>query len=482
MRAHRLGVTALAAFLLLAAACSDSGTTTTTGPAPATTAPSTTVPPAPTTTPAQVTTTRPAAASPVRSQLGWVIDALSGAEPTVADVEERFDDLFLSQVPAVDLIAALEAVAAQIGGVATLDTVLYETEFDGVFVLTSPEATEGLQVSIAVAQEPPHRIIGLLLVPAGATELEDPPQTWEELSIQLGDLAAGVGVLAAEVADGACVPIHETNADTSFALGSAFKLYVLGALAEAIASGEAGWDDPLAIRDDLKSLPSGTMQAEPAGTEFTLFEYAKLMISISDNTATDHLIDLLGRSAVEAAQAPLGHADPAANVPFLTTRELFLLKLALPADDVDAYLSLGSEERTTFLDERVAALSLDDVELSGLAAPNRIDTLEWFASPADLCRALVLLGERAAAPGLEPIRDVLDTPAAQLGVDGTPWEYFAFKGGSEPGVLAVAILGERTDGRTFVGVLLLNDTEQAFSELRAVLYANEAMRLLAGHP
>ena len=51
------------------------------------------------------------------------------------------------------------------------------------------------------------------------------------------------------------------------------------------------------------------------------------MISVSDNTATDMLINLVGRSAVEAALTATGMASPALDRPFLTTREIFILKL-----------------------------------------------------------------------------------------------------------------------------------------------------------
>ena len=45
-----------------------------------------------------------------------------------------------------------------------------------------------------------------------------------------------------------------------------FKLYVLGAVAEMIDSGDVGWDDPVEIRDELDSLPGGETQNEPAGS------------------------------------------------------------------------------------------------------------------------------------------------------------------------------------------------------------------------
>jgi len=60
-------------------------------------------------------------------------------------------------------------------------------------------------------------------------------------------------------------------------------------------------------------------------------ELANRMISISDNTATDHLLLTVGREAVESIQAAMGHSAPGLNAPFITTRELFVLKVT--ADD-----------------------------------------------------------------------------------------------------------------------------------------------------
>jgi beta-lactamase class A len=61
-------------------------------------------------------------------------------------------------------------------------------------------------------------------------------------------------------------------------LGSTFKLYVLAALAETIIASDLAWKDKLAIWEELKSLPSGTMQNKAAGTHFLLLEFAQLMI------------------------------------------------------------------------------------------------------------------------------------------------------------------------------------------------------------
>src|SRR3546814_8402119 len=49
-------------------------------------------------------------------------------------------------------------------------------------------------------------------------------------------------------------------------------------------------------------------------------------LSVSDNGATDTLIHLLGRDAIEARMRAAGHSDPSRNIPFLTTVEAFALK------------------------------------------------------------------------------------------------------------------------------------------------------------
>jgi hypothetical protein len=55
---------------------------------------------------------------------------------------------------------------------------------------------------------------------------------------------------------------------------------------------------------------NGVLATEPAGPQVTVLQAAEHMISSSDNTAADLLITLVGRTAVEAAAASSGLADP----------------------------------------------------------------------------------------------------------------------------------------------------------------------------
>lgn len=135
-----------------------------------------------------------------------------------------------------------------------------------------------------------------------------PDRTWAELDGPIAAPGTRVSFVAAEIGPtGELDVVHGVDADVLRPVGSVFKLYVLGALAQGVRDGRASWDEPLAVRDEWEALPSGRLQDWRAGDELPLVEFADLMISISDNTATDHLIHRLGRGAVHRQLEPFGH-------------------------------------------------------------------------------------------------------------------------------------------------------------------------------
>jgi len=114
--------------------------------------------------------------------------------------------------------------------------------------------------------------------------------------------------------------IISVNENKRTPLGSTFKLFVLDALQQQIKEKKLSWENELKISNSLKSLPSGVFQTKEEGEEFSLYEYALKMISISDNTATDHLIDKLGRTSVERQIKKRGlKLSYGWNRPFLST-------------------------------------------------------------------------------------------------------------------------------------------------------------------
>lgn len=423
-----------------------------------------------------------ASAFTMEGQIDWLLGGLNGGEFDPAEVTERFDASFLTQVSVARLNAGLEQIAPPGSG----PWRIVDDSRDGRVAEITVESGERfrLRVTIALTSSEPHRIEGLLMQPAESGLPEG--YTLARLDADMAALAPETALGIYNVTSGVCDAVHEHNGDQPLAIGSIFKLWVLAELASQIQQGTASWDEPLAVRAELRSNPAGGVYELDDGDTLTLREFAEGMISISDNTATDHLIDRLGRQAIESGMARAGVADPALNQPFLATRELFWLKyLADPPNPPDWYNADADGRRAILdgLDGDTVPWVLDpalatapDAERLPRDQPRNLD-IEWLASPDDLCRTLVYLDQLASTPGLEPIADILSiNPGVEL--DDTTWTHARFKGGSEPGVLALAWWLVRDDGRRFVVAGLLNNPDTALDDFAAIDIINNALDLI----
>jgi beta-lactamase class A len=70
--------------------------------------------------------------------------------------------------------------------------------------------------------------------------------------------------------------------------------------------GESAPDDVQVLTDELRTPGSGVLTHMHAGLELTVADNLYLMISISDNTATNFLIDLAGIDNINATMRELG--------------------------------------------------------------------------------------------------------------------------------------------------------------------------------
>lgn len=457
------------AMAVLATACSggDATPTPSTGGASSTTAEGSTTTVAPPTTAVTSTAGVTAGAFTLESHLFWLVDLLEGAPLDEAGYASRFDDGFRGQVP----FGAFTPVLDQFAG--EWEIVRFDEATDGLSgrALIVEAGGNQFNVDLVMSDGADGRLSGLLLSPAA---LANPPATLEDLERRFRADVPMASLLIADVTDG-CPP---DAPEQRLPVGSAFKLWVLGALAIAVEAGEVGWDDPVVVRDDLKSLPSGVLQLEPAGTEVTVLDAAELMIAISDNTATDHLIDLVGRRAVEEAMVVMGHGDPALNRPFPLTTELFHLKVVLDDEARTTYLDGDEDARRAFLDGLTVDLSGIDLSVFTTGQTFQAGELEWFGSVGDLCRALVWLWLAAEHPGLDRLLDVLGAnPGASI--DTAQWPQLGFKGGSEPGVLSLSWIARRADGSVFVVSGIQFDPDGPLAEIPAALLLEHAFRLLA---
>ena len=425
MKLH-ISLLVLSVVLLVSAACSGGST-------PEPTHTTTPLPPTPTPEASSVEAVN-VADSPVGAQLSWVLEALNRHDLTEEEVASHFTSSFAKKASAAQIIELFGKVRTAEEGDWTLVRTEGIADTQMVALITAGGRYVAVQILVDTGQ--PHLIKDLDLNQTEPPSLDHPPSSWAELQKELAEEASHVSLLAAEVTGGSCQPIFGFEEDRALAIGSVFKLYVLGELARQIDEGLASWEEALAIREDMRSSrslrPDDSMEDAAAGTVFTLKRYAELMISNSDNTATDHLIDRLGRKNVEASLARLGHSDPTLNIPFLTTREYMLFKLALSPAEVVAYLELGSEGRRGFLDTDLAGRHIRDAvaNFAEWVAPVDIDSTELFASAADLCRAMAWLHEAGSTPGLGPVLDILSIDHA-VPFDEQVWPFVGFKGGAE---------------------------------------------------
>jgi hypothetical protein len=100
--------------------------------------------------------------------------------------------------------------------------------------------------------------------------------------------------------------------------------------------------------------------------------------------------------------------------------------------------------------------------------PRDIDSLEYFASANDICRAYASLADLASRPGLAQIGEVLSLNDDGLALNPAQWKTTWFKGGSEPGVLTMTYLATTRTGHSYVVTALAENPSQPIDETIAV--------------
>ncbi len=90
----------------------------------------------------------------------------------------------------------------------------------------------------------------------------------------------------------------ERDADEPFETASCIKSYILACLFERIEHGKAALSDMIVLRADHVSLGSGVLNSLEVGSVMSVGNLARLMIIVSDNTATNMLIEYLSLAGI----------------------------------------------------------------------------------------------------------------------------------------------------------------------------------------
>lgn len=155
-------------------------------------------------------------------------------------------------------------------------------------------------------------MLAIFALPAQSAPPQSPPAHRAQLAAKLqSDLqrlaAAAPGVAGISVVDLSSGQRFGVNEGLVFPQGSAIKIPILIELYRRADLGELKLTDRLPVRRDNQVGGSGLLQYfSDGGSEMSLHDLAVAMIVLSDNSATNILIDRLGMDRVSRTMAELG--------------------------------------------------------------------------------------------------------------------------------------------------------------------------------
>ncbi|MBP6823546.1 MAG: serine hydrolase [Acidobacteria bacterium] len=214
-----------------------------------------------------------------------------------------------------------------------------------------------------------------------------PVQNIERLRARLQELANAfpgtMGVAVRDIAAGEQISI---NGDRLFPMASAYKIPILVEVFRQVEAKKFSLDDRVELTDDDRTLGSGVLTLMAPGLKPTIRDLATLMIILSDNQATDMLLNKVGAENVTATMRKLGLNNIRVD---RTTFELIRDYLAL-IDEAAAGKTkqqlMNRPQLNTSSPERVAKA---DLEFSKI--------MKDAASPDDMARLLDMIVKGQAA-------------------------------------------------------------------------------------
>ena len=124
------------------------------------------------------------------------------------------------------------------------------------------------------------------------SELTALSQQWQQLAAAQKDLQATGFLLVLD--DGR---FAQLNADQPMPAASSIKTPILLVALDDLDAGKLRWNQPLQLTRELVGGGAGWMGSKPIGSRFPFFEAATEMIRVSDNSATNLVIQELGGKA-----------------------------------------------------------------------------------------------------------------------------------------------------------------------------------------
>ena len=368
---------------------------------------------------------------PTANQVQWLMGELAASETTsIAEINAHFDPSSLVSTTAAQWKAFIDSLRGTFPN-AVIREVVMLTPVRATLVIASPGAPPPYGYVNVGAKYTGSQLITLFGASNYGGSVQYPSDqtlTLTQAADKFATLSTSPGLFVGRInSAGACSEIIGRNATPPRATASIFKLWILGGLGRAIAQGAVSSNDLVPMVASEIAL-GGTINSEPLNTPFSVRDLARLMIGISDNTATDLLHELLGRMLLNQVVMDYGVSQPDLMTPLLGISEQFHLFFSFNLSTALSYVNGTQAFKNQFLQNNIVPLGPNNG--GSFSNSSLLTDGSWRASATDVCRAF---GQMLRLPqGSEAIMTV--DAAAGAGVAQpevrNKWQRVWYKGGS----------------------------------------------------
>ncbi len=350
------------------------------------------------------------------SRLQWVLSEMAAGETTTL---QEIQDNFISGFDPASMQSFFNDTLRPLFPDATITDLIGITDIEATFVWDSPGGQPQAGFVVLRADFAGDQKINFFQVSNFGGSVQFPGDqnlNLEQAADAFQALHADNSLLIAYLdQDNACVPIVQRMSDTSRATGSLFKTWVLGAVADDVINGSVQSTDPIPLVASELAL-GAVINNVPLGTVFTVQQMSTLMMANSDNSATDHMHELVGREAVGNFIQNVGLAQPDEVLPLLSVSEQFHLFFSFPLATSESYVFGTEAFQQQFLDSQIVPLGPTFPPVQPFFHSSLLTIGSWRASPMDLCRTMAGLRDT------DETNSAFDLVNQAMGFAGSPAE------------------------------------------------------------
>ncbi len=149
------------------------------------------------------------------------------------------------------------------------------------------------------------KVCAVFLLVAGSVAAQDKPDGGLDSAVKarIAGFPGTVTIAAKNLATGRA---YALGADQPVRTASTIKLPIMIECFYEASEGKLKWTEPIKLTEEEKVTGTGVLQDLSAGDELPLRDVVDLMIVLSDNTATNLILNRISGNAVNARMAQLG--------------------------------------------------------------------------------------------------------------------------------------------------------------------------------